>query len=230
MIRVREFPAPAPGGVDVMTGYIQCGGCGKANSIIVREGGSRDVIDWRLDNHSVPAVHRVRATAVRFPVQHYVHADYGPEVMAIRSESVAKLGWSSESFNLPLAPEIVGHFNLLSQAVAVVHKEIGAIPTKVRLGYPTVIGLMSLDDGRDKFQIYLNIPAYEFYHLLFVVGRESGPSSQFVAEPADVSTCPKLLAWLRPFETEKRKFYRDNGFDWNVRRGPIELGPTKGDL
>lgn len=213
-----------------MNGHIQCGGCGKANSVVVREDGFRDVIYWRLGNHNVPAVHRVRATVVRFPVMHYVHADYGPEVMAIRSESIARLGWSSQSFDLPLAPEVVGHFNLLSQAVAVIHKEFRGMSTKVCLRYPTVIASCSLSAGHDEFRIYLNLHAYEFYHLLFVVGSEHGPSSQFVAAPADVGTCPKLLAWLRPFETAKKKLYRDNGFDWKPRRGPIELGPTRGDL
>jgi hypothetical protein len=90
--------------------------------------------------------------------------------------------------------------------------------------------MRSVDAWRDSFRIYLNLHGYEFYHLLFVVGSESGPGFQFDVEPADVSTCPKLLAWLRPFETAKKKLYRDHGFDWNPRRGPIELGPTKGDL
>ena len=204
-------------------GYIQCGGCGQADSVIVREDGTRDVINWRLRNHTVPAVHRVRATVVRFPVQYYVHAHYGPEVMAVRSENIARLGWSSQSFDLPLAPEVVGHFNLLSQAVAVIHEELRGGTTEVRLEYPTMLRLRSVDAWRDRFRIYLNIPAYEFYHLLFVAGSEPGPASQFVVEPIDAGTCPKLLAWLRPFETAKKRLYRDNGFDWNPRRGPIEL-------
>lgn len=210
--------------------YIQCGGCGKADSVLVREDGTRDVVNWRLGDHRVPAVHRVRATVVRFPVMYHVHADYGPEVMAARSEPIARLGWSSTSFDLPLAPEVVGHFNLLSRAAAVIHEEYRGTPTKVGLCYPTTIRLASLEPGRDSFCIYLNLAAYEFYHLLFVVGSEHGPSSQFVAEPADVGTCPKLLAWLRPFEAAKKRFYRENGFDWGPRRGPVELGPTRGDL
>jgi hypothetical protein len=211
-------------------GHIQCGGCGKASSVIVREDGSRDVIDWRLGNHNVPAVHRVRATVVRYPVMRYVHAHYGPEVMAIRSESIARLGWSSLSFDLPLPPEIVGHFNLMSDAVAVIYKELQRSKTAVSVEYPTTISFRSLDANCVKFRIFLNLQGFEFYHLLFVVGSPSRPSSQFVASKAEVGTCPKLLGWLRPFETAKKKLYRENGFDWNPRRGPIELGPTKGDL
>lgn len=213
-----------------MGGHIRCGGCGKANSVVVREDGTRDVIRWSLDGHHVPAVHRVRATLVRYPVDYYVHANYGPEVMAARSENIARLEWSSQSFNLPCPPEIVGHFNLMSQAVRVVHRELRGSPTKVCLGYPTTVRLRSCDDWNDQFCIYLNLFGYEFYHLLFVAGSEHGPSSQFVAEPADVSTCPKLLTWLRPFESAKKKLYRDNGFDWNPKRGPIDPGPTRGDL
>lgn len=213
-----------------MTEYILCGGWGKANSEVVREDGSRDVISWRLGNHAVPAVHRVRATLVRHPIDHYVHARYGPEVMAARSENIASLGWSSQSFDLPYPPEVVGHFNLLGQAVRVAGRELRGAPTKVELGYPTTISLRSVIDYWDRFSIYLNLPGYEFYHLLFVVGSKYGPSSQFDAEPADVGTCPKLLAWLRPFEAAKKHLYRDNGFDWNPRRGPVDLGPTRGDL
>lgn len=213
-----------------MPGHLLCGGCGKANSVIVRDDGSHDVIRWRLGNHNVPAVHRVRATVVRHPISYYVHADYGPEVMAIRSENTARLGWSSQSFNLPEVPEIVGHFNLLSQAVAHIHKELNGARADVKIGYPTTIAIRSVCEWQSNFRIYLNLHAYEFYHLLFVVGSEHGPSFQFVADRVDVSTCPKLLGWLRPFETAKKKLYRENGFDWNPRRGLIELGPTKGDL
>jgi hypothetical protein len=102
--------------------------------------------------------------------------------------------------------------------------------TRVSVGYPTTIQLRSEHDWDDYFCIHLNLFAYEFYHLLFVVGSEHRPASQFVAEPADVATCPKLLAWLRRFEASKKRLYRDNGFDWNPRRGPIESGPTRGDL
>jgi hypothetical protein len=210
--------------------HIQCGGCGRANTVVVRQDGTRDVINWRLGDHNVPAVHRVRATVVRYPVRYYSHADYGPEVMAVRSESTARLGWSSQSFNLPLVPEIVGHFNLLSQAVKAAHKELCGSPTRVCLRYPTTVTVKSPVEWLPAFRIYLNLFAYEFYHLLFVVGSEHGPSSQFVVAPADVGTCPKILSWLRPFEAAKKKLYRDNGFDWNPRRGPIELGPTGGDL
>ena len=212
------------------TGIIQSGGCGKAASIIRRPNGSTDVIDWDLNGHNVPAVHRVRATLVRYPVQYHVHADYGPEVMAIRREMTASLGWRSQSFNLPEVPEVVGHFNLLSQSVALAYKELRGHPTEVRLEYPTIIKIRSAHDWLDRFRVYLNLPAYEFYHLLIVLGSEHGPSFQFVADPADVSTVPKLLNWLRPFEAAKKQLYTDNGFDWNPRRGPIELGPTKGDL
>jgi hypothetical protein len=213
-----------------MNGHVQCGGCGKANSVVVRADGSRDVIHWRLGNHNVPAVHRVRATLVRFPWQHYVHANYGPEVMAVRSENIARLGWSSLSFNMPLIPEVVGHFNLLGQAAAVVHKEFRGGPTKARVEHPTTIRLWTPREGCDQFRVYLNLSGREFYDLLFVVGSEHGPSSQFDVAPANVGTVPKLLAWLRPFEASKKKLYRDHGFDWNPRRGPIELSPTRGDL
>jgi hypothetical protein len=208
-----------------MNSYLQCGGCGKAHSVIVDTDGSREVIDWQLGDHKVPAVHRVRAKLVRFPVAYYQHAHYGPEVMAIRSENTARLGWSTQSFNMPLVPEVVGHFNLLTHAVACAYKVLRGEPTKVDLGYPTTITLENIRAGHDYFRIYLNLAAYEFYHLLFVVGQEH-LSSQFVVEPVDVRTCPKLLDWLRPFETAKKKLYCENGFDWNPKRGPISPEPT----
>lgn len=212
-------------------GHIQCGGCGKAKSVMIRPDGSRDVIDWDLNGHNIPAVHRVRATLVRYPIMHYVHADYGPEVMAARSDSIAKLGWRSRSFDLPLPPETVGHFNLLREAVSVAYAELQGHPTKVEFNYPATIFVESWFGWMDRFVIHLNLPACEFYHMLLAVAGAAGhPSSHLTLEPADIKTCPKLLKWLRPFEAAKKRLYRDNGFDWNPRRGPIELGPTKGDL
>jgi hypothetical protein len=210
---------------------IICGGCGKASCIVVREDGTEDVVDWQLGSHKVPAVHRVRVTLIRHPVMHYVHADYGPEVMAVRSESIARLGWNSRSFDLPLPPETVGHFNLLREAVSVAYKELQGSPTEVGFRYPATIKIRSVERWKDAFALYLNLSACEFYHMLFTVAGAAGhPSSHFTFEPADVGTAPKLVSWLRPFETAKKKLYRDNGFDWNPRRGPIELGPTRGDL
>jgi len=218
----------------MMPGYIQCGGCGKASSVIVREDGSRDVIHWRLGDHKVPPVHRVRATLVRFPVEEYVHADYGPEAMACRAESIARLGWSSHSLDLPLVPEVVGHFNLLSEAIATAQTELGRQSTAVQFKYPNTISVAPANSRGDRFRVYLNLPGYEFYHFMFIVGggaRASGhPESHFTADPVDLSTCPKLLKWLKPFETAKKKLYLTNGFDWNPRRGPIEAGPARGDL
>lgn len=210
---------------------IICGGRGKANCVVVRDDGTEDVVNWRLASHEVPAVHRVRATLVRYPVMYYVHADYGPEVMAARSESIARLGWNSRSFDLPLPPETVGHFNLLRGAVSVAHAELRGSPTEVKFQYPATIKMRAGDRWRDAFAIYLNLPACEFYHMLLAVAGVAGhPSSHLTIEPVDLGTIPKLLAWLRPFEAAKKTLYCDNGFDWNPRRGPIELGPTRGDL
>lgn len=205
-----------------MNGYIRCGGFEKANSVVVREDGTRDVIYWRLGDHNVPAVHGVRATLVRYPVHYYVHAYYGPEVMAARSARIVQLGWSSHSFDLPLPPEIVGHYNLLRQGVSIVRDELRGSPTRVRFLYPATIEITSADEWCDRFTIYMNLMACEFYHMLWVVAGTSGhPPSQLTCDPADVSTCPKLLAWLRRFEASKKKLYRENGFDWDPRRGPI---------
>lgn len=206
---------------------MQCGGNGKANCVVIGEDGTREVMDWQLGNHHVPAVHRVRATLVRFPVNYYVHADYGPEVMAARSKPIAELGWSSRSFDLPLPPETVGHFNLLTHAVSAAHRELDRAQTLIRVGYPSVIVINSPDASLSGFNIYLNLAACEFYHMLWVIAGASGhPPSQIICEPADVSTCPKLMRWLTRFEAAKRKLYRKNGFDWNPTRGPINDEPT----
>lgn len=211
--------------------HIVCGGLGKVKSAVIRDDGTRDVIHWRLGDHNVPAVHRVRATLVRYPVMHYVHACYGTEVMAARSESIAKLGWSSRSFDLPLPPETVGHFNLLREAVSTAYRELRGSRTEVCFRYPATIRIRGCDPWQDAFAVYLNLPACEFYHMLFaVVGAAGHPSSHVEVQPADLGTLPKLLAWLRPLEAKKKRLYRDSGFDWNPRRGPVELGPTKGDL
>lgn len=214
-----------------MGGYIRCGGDGKANCVVVRGDGTRDVVNWKCGDVNVPAVHRVRATLVRYPSQYYVRANYGPEVMAARSESIARLGWKSRSFDLPLPPETVGHFNLLRGAIEGAHKELKGTPTRVRFRYPATVEIVGDQPWQPGFVVYLNLPAIEFYHLLFAVSDASPhPSSHLTIGPADVSTVPKLLAWLRPFETAKKKLYRGNGFDWNPRRGAIEYGPAPGDL
>ena len=203
--------------------------CDRVGSYVIRADGTRDVIHWRLGEIHVPAVHRVRATLVRFPVGYYQHADYGPEVMATRPADIARLGWNEQSFHLPYPPEIVGHFNFASEAVSVAYETLNeGRRTRVELGYSASFDMRG-HEGYDWFRVYLNLAGAEFYHLLFEVGN-GRPSIICDAPAADVDTCPKLLSWLRPFETAKRKLYRDNGFDWNPRRGPIELGPTKGDL
>lgn len=210
----------------ISTGHIECSHVGSA---VVQPDGTRDVISWRFGEIHLPAVHRVRATLIRFPVGYYQHADYGPEVMAARPADIARLGWCQHSFHLPYPPETIGHFNLASEAVATAYETLSeGRRTKVSIGHPASFDMRG-HEGYDWFRVYLNVSGLEFYHLLFEAGK-GRPSIICDAPGADVGTVPKLLAWLRPFETAKRKLYKSHGFDWNPRRGPIELGPTKGDL
>jgi hypothetical protein len=193
-------------------------GPGKAHTVITGADGSREVVSWNLKGHSVPAIRQVRSTLVRFPVAYYQHANYGPEVMAARSENIARLGWSSESFDLPLPPESVGHFNLLSKAIKAAHRDLSTSPTTVSVGFPTTLKLSAADAWRPRFVVYLNLAAYEFYHLLFAAcGRYS--HLQFNVPGIAVGTCPKLIAWLAKFERDKAQQYRENGFDWNPNCG-----------
>lgn len=195
-------------------------GPGKAHTVYIRDG-IREVVEWDLDGQSVPAVHTLRATLVRHPVDYYRHASYSPEVMAARSENIARLGWNQESFNLPKPPEIVGTYNLLSLAVASTYQEINHGVTSVEWMHPAGMRIKSNAPWHPSFSIYLNIPAYEFYHLLFAAAWARYSHLQFSVEPIDVSTAPKLARWLTRFEAMKKRQYREHGFDWNPKRGPI---------
>jgi hypothetical protein len=201
---------------------ITCVG-GSKERIVLRHGdGSSEVLAWDLNGQTVPALSQVEVTLVRYSIAYYQHAHCSPEVMESRSENIARLGWSSESFDLPLPPETAGSFNLLSGAIRAAHRELTPSRTYAETGYPSMLKLSS--DGRadPRFVVYLNLAAYEFYHLLFAAsGRYS--HLQFKVAPIDVDTCPKLLAWLRRFEQDKAEQYRVNGFEWRPRRKPKEV-------
>jgi len=174
------------------------------------------VTSWQWDQDGVqmvPAIECSRVTVVRFPVQYYQHFGYSPEAMALRRESIEELGWSSQSFDLPRPPVKVAECSLLKDALGATNTALGGRSKYVKRMYPSMVAICTDYRYRNDFCVlYFNHAAYEFYHLLFLLGRDAVPFEN-IPNPK-IGTFNQLLRWTISFEHNKRKQYRAKGFTW----------------
>lgn len=171
---------------------------------------------WQLtDTQQVPAIEQSRITVVKYPVDYYQHFDYSPELMALREEEIVRLGWSSTSFDLPRPPCSVGEYSLLGDAI----KKVASVLNNSRIiserYYPSTIGFWPNRNREDYCILYFNHRAYEFYNLLFILGKDSVPFEN-VPNPK-INTLNQLLRWAKSFEFMRRKLYKSHGFSWEPK-------------
>lgn len=174
------------------------------------------IMNWRLsDTQMVPAIEQSRITVVKFPVNYYQHFDYSPEVMALREKKIVELGWSSTSFDLPRLPYSVGEFSLLSGAIKRVISVLNCSRMDAERRYPSMITFRPNGWREDYCTLYFNHKAYEFYNLLFILGKDACPFEN-VPNPK-INTLNQLLRWAKSFEFMRRKMYKSNGFSWEPK-------------
>jgi len=174
------------------------------------------VMDWRLsDTQNVPAIEFSCISVVKFPVDYYRYFDYSPEVMALRSKHIVELGWSSTSFDLPRPPELIGEYSLLSAAIKKVALVLSCSRMDIRRCYPSVIEFSPNEYREDYCILYFNHQAYEFYNLLFILGRDRSPFEN-VPNPK-INTLLQLLRWAKSFEFKRHKLYKEHGFSWEPK-------------
>jgi len=174
-------------------------------------------MSWRLtDTQQVPAIEQSVITVVKCPVDYYQHFDYSPEVMALRSARIVELGWSSTSFDLPRPPYPIGEYSLLSEAIKKVISVLNLYCSRIAAEiYPSIIGLLPNEHRQDYCLLYFNHAAYEFYNLLFILGKENCPFEN-VPNPK-INTLNQLLRWSKSFEFMRRKLYKSHGFSWEPK-------------
>ena len=61
--------------------------------------------------------------------------------------------------------------------------------------------------------LFFNHAAYEFYHLLFLLGKKDDVVFENIPDPK-INTVPSLLKWARSFEAMKKRQYQNKGFTW----------------
>lgn len=178
------------------------------------------VTSWQLsDDQSVPAIEQCRVSVVKYPVLYYQHFDYSPEAMDLRSESVKELGWSTNSFNLPIPPCVVGQYSLLTDALKKVKATLDFPKLDIRKNYPSTITCEKNGYGAkwDYCDLFFNHAAYEFYHLLFILGHDMSCPFENVPDPP-LNTLNQLMRWARSFEFKRRKMYKQEDFSWEPYR------------
>lgn len=171
------------------------------------------IMGWRLsDTQNVPAIEQCRITVVKYPIDYYQHFNYGPETMALRSKRIVELGWSSKSFDLQRPPISVGKYSLLSNAIKGVVSVLGRSSVPIQRRYPSTIEFLPDRRRQDYCILYFDHQAYEFYDLLFILGKDACPFEN-VPKPK-LNTSKQLLSWAKSFEFKRRKMYKSEGFTW----------------
>ena len=173
---------------------------------------------WQLtDTQQVPAIEQSVITVVKYPVDYYQYFDYSPELMALRSKRIAELGWSSVSFDLPRPPCSVGEYSLFGDAIKKVASVLNNSHITAERCYPSTI-IFQLNRHREDYCVlYFNSPAYKFYNLLFILGKESTCPFENVPKPK-INTLNQLLRWAKSFEFKRRKMYKSHGFSWEPKQ------------
>lgn len=171
---------------------------------------------WRLtDTQQVPAIEQSCITVVKFPVDYYQHFDWGPEKMALREKEIVSLGWDNTSFDLPRPPCSVGEYSLLGNAI----KRVASVLDNSRIFaercYPSTIRFQPNRCREDYCVLYFNHRAYEFYDLLFILGKDTCVFEN-VPNPK-INTLNQLLRWAKSFEFRRRKMYKSHGFSWEPK-------------
>lgn len=175
------------------------------------------VMGWRLnDAQQVPAIEQAVITVVKCPVNYYQYFHYSPEVMALRSKEIVKLGWSSISFDLPRPPMVIGEYSLLSDAIKKVVSTLGRSDIVTQRCYPSMISFQPDGYRQDYCVLYFDHQAYEFYNLLFILGKNTSCPFENVPNPK-INTLNQLLRWAKSFEFMRRKLYKSHGFSWEPK-------------
>ncbi len=174
------------------------------------------ICEWAYEQdgcHSIPAIEQCMITVVKHSVKYYSHFNYGPELMKARRKCIKELGWSSESFDLPLPPKCVGEYSLLSHAIKAVNSTLDRSRVTVERRYPSTIILTQYGYGtRTNYCIlFFNGPAYEFYSLLFKVDKDN---TIFELPAPHLNTLNQLLKWAKSFEFKRRRLFKAEGFTW----------------
>lgn len=174
------------------------------------------VMSWCLtDTQQVPAIEQSCITVIKYPVDYYQNFDYSPEVMALRSKSIVQLGWDNTSFDLPRPPYSVGEYSLLSGAITRVNSVLKYSRMVAERRYPSMITFRPDGVREDYCTLYFNHQAYDFYNLLFILGRDACPFEN-VPNPK-INTPNQLLRWAKSFEFMRRKLYKSHGFSWEPK-------------
>jgi len=182
--------------------------------------GTRHVMSWHLsDQQWVPAIEESRFAVVRFPIVYYQHFDFCPEAMALRPERIKELGWSSQSFDLPVAPVTVGSYSLLSDSLEWAAKILETRDLNVARIYPSLIKVEEKRDPAksDYCLLFPNHHAYEFYHFFFILGQKDKTTFENIPNP-QIETLSQALTWIKSFEYGRRLMYRKEGFTWEPYR------------
>ncbi len=208
-------------------------GASPAFCVFQEKGKPEKVLSWRWDERgmqTVPAIEVSLIAVVKFPVDYYRHFNYSPDLMDLRRGRIKELGWDSQSFDLPCTPEIMGTYSLLTDALKVAREVLGKAcgrGSQVERIYPSTVRLTT-DYGSaraDYVVLFFNGAAYEFYDLLFQLGKKDTVQFENIPDPK-INTLPYLLKWARAFETRKRAAYKQRGFTWEpVRR----VAPQEGE-
>ena len=181
-------------------------------------GAAGEVLEWALtEDRRVPAIEICEISVVLFPVADCLHFNYGPELMGLRRERVKELGWSSTTFDLPLAPRVVGRYSLLSDALLKVRSALGSSGVVGGMEWPSTFVFTRAAYGCrvDYYRLYFGRAAYEFYDLLFRMAR-GRPDVVFDNLPSlRLNTLPQILRWAKGFQYRRRRLYKKNGFTWD---------------
>ena len=176
------------------------------------------IMSWQLtDTQEVPAIEQSCITVVKYPIDYYQHFDYSPEVMALRSKRTVELGWSSRSFDLPRPPYPVGEYSLLGDAIKRVASVLRNSRITAERDYPSTFTFRPNGWREDYCILYFNNEAYEFYNLLFILGKDINVPFENVPNPK-INTLNQLLCWSKSFEFMRRKMYKSHGFSWEPKK------------
>jgi len=181
------------------------------------------VMDWRLDdNQTVPAIEQSIITVFKFPVLYFQHFQYSPEAMALRDEDIKRLGWDNDSFDLPCPPIKIGEFSLLKSAMKAANDSLIHAGRVIERITPSMIKITSeYNERMDYCVLFFNHEAYEFYHLLFILGKDS-VSFKNIPNPK-IDTFSQLFKWVRTFEFKRQKLYKENNFTWKPKSELVKI-------